>query len=213
MRLFSMTDWSPCKHCHLWIWRQWLRPSGRSRSAPDCSSCPDWRCGLVGPCWLMPTASHLRRRQQHSAVTSAHLNLKITPCPSHPCSFFISCCVTFDLSSYPWLWVRTPDTTPQSHEPQSSPAHPETPDQRSWKHNNTSANLILRVRVHTYACVFLTAGFHSGLQLPAVVHRGWYPALWSQPSHQPLLPPLCPPLPAGAVCPPQHTKSLEDPGT
>lgn len=45
-----------------WTLQPWSKPSGHSRSAPDCSSSPSWRCGLAGPCWLMPTASHLTQQ-------------------------------------------------------------------------------------------------------------------------------------------------------
>lgn len=59
--------------------------------------------------------------------------------------------------------------------------------------------------------VFLTAGFHSDLRLPGVVHQDWFPALWSQPSHRLLPTPPSPPPPAGAACSPLRTKSSAGP--
>lgn len=55
---------------------------------------------------------------------------------------------------YLWTWEKNPDTAPPSHELQSSPAHPETPDQRSWTQRDMSAGLICqRMLVHLHFCV------------------------------------------------------------
>lgn len=49
-------------HIYQWTLQPWWRLSGHSVSAPGCSSSPGWRCGLAGPCWLTPTASHLTQQ-------------------------------------------------------------------------------------------------------------------------------------------------------
>lgn len=55
-----------------WTWQQWWRRSGHSESAPDCSSSPGWRCGLVDLCWPTPTASHLKQHSHHLHPSLLH---------------------------------------------------------------------------------------------------------------------------------------------
>lgn len=95
----------------------------------------------------------------------------------------------------------------------SKPKILNTQKQKRGKRLNSSCMWTQRKvqKVQTCMSTSLTAGFHSGLLLPGVVHQDWYPALWSQPSHQPLRPPPSPPLPAGAPCSPPHTKSSAGP--